>query len=137
MTDTSTRQGMNPAVKVILIVVAILLGLVLIAVGLVAWLISAGVDMAQDAILRAETEATLEQVNVLVVRHHESTGALPASLDELSAADPFEDGWGFPILYAPDAATGTYEIRSFGRDGLEGGEGADLDIVHRSRVEPR
>jgi general secretion pathway protein G len=41
------------------------------------------------------------------------------------------DPWGRAYLYNPPGQSGTYEIRSLGADGREGGSGGDADIVNQ------
>jgi general secretion pathway protein G len=39
------------------------------------------------------------------------------------------DGWGHPYLYESDGKE--FKLTSYGRDGKQGGEGADADILYR------
>ncbi len=69
-------------------------------------------------------------------------GRYPSTDEGLEAAsaylrsdgdDAFEDAWTRPMVYvAPDEGA-LYCITSLGRDGREGGEGLDADIVLRVR----
>jgi general secretion pathway protein G len=44
----------------------------------------------------------------------------------MKGTDKLSDPWGHPYLY--DNAGGNFVVRSFGRDGKEGGEGLDKDL---------
>ena len=47
----------------------------------------------------------------------------------LKKRDGLVDPWGKPFAYANPGAHGSFDIFSLGRDGREGGEGEDKDIV--------
>jgi general secretion pathway protein G len=47
----------------------------------------------------------------------------------LKKQDGLLDPWGKPFVYRAPGEHGAYDLYSFGRDGKEGGEGEDKDIV--------
>jgi general secretion pathway protein G len=47
----------------------------------------------------------------------------------LKKQDGLLDPWGKPFVYKAPGEHGAYDLYSFGRDGKEGGEGEDKDIV--------
>ena len=77
-------------------------------------------------------EAYLTALKGAIVQFHEREGRFPESLDGLTSDDwpgqPY-DAWGKPIRYTTDGET--FTISTLGRDGVEGGEGADADRVLR------
>lgn len=88
------------------------------------------------------TRAALGYVAALVELHRQRREAYPADLavvrDFAGGEDPrlaqfLEvaeiDAWGRPAAYTVLGAEGGFELRSFGADGREGGEGVDADIV--------
>ena len=50
----------------------------------------------------------------------------------LESRDALTDAWARPYLYRTPADDYAFEIKSLGRDGAEGGEGEDADLVARS-----
>lgn len=64
--------------------------------------------------------------------YRKDTGRFPSTAQGLGPLAPkyvatvADDGWGRPYLYESDG--GSVRIRTLGRDGLEGGSGADADL---------
>lgn len=96
-----------------------------------------------DVERRRRTQDAMLFLRGLACDFVEANGSTPASLADLRAfavgrdtrlARPIDlaatDGWGRPLGFRRDAATGL-ELSSLGADGRPGGRGADLDLVLR------
>jgi general secretion pathway protein G len=65
----------------------------------------------------------------------QSVRVRPPSLDESKWKGPYLqkelplDPWGNPYVYRMPGQHGDYDILSYGRDGHEGGDGEDADVV--------
>jgi general secretion pathway protein G len=91
----------------------------------------------------SRTRASLKYLSEDIARYREKTGGLPARLSDVTVmGDPMYpvdeegrplDGWGRPFRY--QIAGNTYDLYSFGRDGLPGGSGLDADL-HAGRTDP-
>ncbi len=91
-----------------------------------------------------ELEAAL-QLFAFDVRHYPNTGeglhALMKSPGDLKSwkgpyltkPDVLNDPWNRPFIYLCPGQHGAYDLFSYGRDGVEGGEGEDADITTRQR----
>ena len=125
----------------LLVVLAILALLAtLIAPRVVGYLGRARIDVAhaQAASIAASLElfyldfgrypSESKGLNVLLTAPPEAAGWRGPYLKDASG---LVDPWGKPYLYAPDENTEGFTIISFGRDGVEGGEGDDADIRKR------
>ena len=51
----------------------------------------------------------------------------------LTTSDILKDPWDRPYIYRFPGQHGAYDIFSYGRDGIEGGEGEDADITTRQK----
>ena len=72
----------------------------------------------------------LESIQRRILEYREREGHLPASLDLLtdaSGASASQDAWGAAITYTVDGES--FTLHTLGRDGTEGGEGANADRV--------
>ncbi len=79
---------------------------------------------------KAKAQATvvkMEQLKGSIGIFQMKTNALPRDLKE-AEVDDAADSWGREIQYRPVDGTRTYELRSLGADGRDGGSGADADI---------
>jgi len=87
----------------------------------------------QRRMKRETTNAMMNAIDSAVASFCLKNGRLPASLQEiwggsLDIDEPPKDAWGRDIVFAP-SADGSFELRSFGADGLPGGADDDADIV--------
>lgn len=83
---------------------------------------------------KSRTFVTLRSLERQVIKDSKLNGTPLHSLSELSSlnghsVDEIKDAWGNKILYS--LVDGEAELRSYGADGLEGGEGDDADLVVR------
>jgi general secretion pathway protein G len=64
--------------------------------------------------------------------HRPTTGVIPLRWPEGGYLDKVEiplDPWGHPYVYlSPGQHSPDYDLKSFGADGLEGGEGDNADL---------
>jgi hypothetical protein len=77
---------------------------------------------------------------LIEVYKRDNNGQLPATLADLTtmsdkrvaylATVVGKDAWGRPLVYTPDAGTGTYSLSSLAADGAAGGEGPNADIAY-------
>jgi general secretion pathway protein G len=126
---------MNPALKIILFVAAALCLLVCGVIGLAGWFVKDNVERFRATADVEQTKAQMRAVEAAIATYRLQRGELPPTLDALVGPDgtldteqvPL-DAWGFPLRYEPGADGKTYELASFGSDGLEGGEGDAADI---------
>jgi len=126
--------GMNPALKIILIVAGILLLLtcgVVVALGLI---VRAGVGKIEEEMLVESTKTQMQEIGAALTAHRLEHRTFPESLDDLVGPSGHletdtlpTDAWGRPFVYARQGEAG-FTLRSLGADGAEGGEGADADI---------
>ncbi len=114
----------------IMVVIAILGTLMtIVAVNVVGALDDANVDATKLQIKKVE-----QGLQMYAAKHK---GKFPSTSDGLEAAAKYfpdnkvpTDAWGNPFQYYSPGTNGDhpYEIISLGKDGAEGGEGADADI---------
>lgn len=86
------------------------------------------------------TQSVLETVHTTVNQHRETEGDLPEGLADLATEQiswPTDannlpiDEWGNPLIYA--VTPSGFDLISYGRDGLLGGEGIDADLYSDGR----
>jgi general secretion pathway protein G len=129
-------------------VVALALNLVAIMPGAIG-VISSGVVQslrgASQQARRVKAEADISEIKTALDRYHSDTGSYPTSDQGLQAlvSPPLTGGspkdyqgpyieklppdpWGHPYFFQSDGRS--YVLKSFGADGIEGGEGANADI---------
>ena len=120
---------------------------VLVIIGLLAGYVGpkyfAQVGKAEQKVARAQIDAFEKALHTyrLEVGHYPSTAdgltalnAAPAGETRwqgpyLSKAIPL-DPWGRAYLYASPGQHGDFDIESLGKDGQQGGEGDDADVVN-------
>jgi type II secretion system (T2SS) protein G len=80
----------------------------------------------------AQTEERMRVLSWSIISYVRAHGQLPASLDDLpktrTVTYPTNDAWNRPIAFE-FSSSGTFTLRSLGRDGVAGGSGDDHDIV--------
>lgn len=124
-----------------LLVVMVIIALFATLVGTRLWK-NVAAAKATTAKSQIETfENAIEQFRLDVGRlptQEEGLEALrvrPATIDQSKWNGPYlqkelpMDPWGNPYVYRCPGQHGEYDILSYGRDGKEGGEGEDADIV--------
>jgi len=108
--------------------------IVLMILGLLAALVAPQVLGRTDDAKQAKAAADLAALTHALERHRLARGAYPTTdegLDALLASASLDalpsDPWGNAYVYFA-AADGRATVRSFGADGLEGGDGAAADV---------
>jgi general secretion pathway protein G len=81
-------------------------------------------DVAKAELTRTKMASIKEPIYLFQMREN----TLPSDLNTAGATDP-TDGWGKPIQYRLLDGTRSYELKSLGADGREGGTGSDADII--------
>lgn len=107
-----------------IMVVLVILGLI---AGAVVINLVSNLDTARTDRVRMDLGAIENALKIYYAKH----GRYPDTAAGLSALEvsPFQDPWGNDYLYVNEAPTPL--LRSLGRDGLPGGEGADADLDNR------
>ena len=128
--------GMNPAIKLILIVAGVLCLLACGVAGVMAWFVGTSVQRYEKKAAVQSTKSQMRNIEAAVNAYRLENRALPASLDDLvgpqgvlDADEAPTDAWGRPFLYEPGDDGRSYVLVSFGADGVEGGEGDAADIT--------
>jgi len=105
-------------------VVVVIIG---ILAGAVALKVKNNVDMSK--ISRAKSD--IATIMTAVENYYVQNGEYPSNEDGLSKLDitDFNDPWGRAYQYNHPGQEADFEVISYGRDGLEGGEGIDGDVV--------
>lgn len=116
--------------------------IVIVILGLLASLVAPAMFSKVDSskIKTAETQLRMLESSLNTFRL--DVGTFPDSLNELMQSDkngwdgpylPREvplDPWGNPYVYSKPGEQGKpYSLRSYGRDGRQGGEGEDADVI--------
>ena len=132
MQEASESKGMNPALKVILIVGGILLALGCGIVVIAIFIVGTAAENVGEAIKREATAAQMAQLETAIDAYRMNNGELPGSLDDIVGMLASEtvplDGWSNPFVYTLTDDGTSYELISYGADGVEGGEGDDADM---------
>jgi general secretion pathway protein G len=100
---------------------------VLILLGVISSMVVGRVFKAGDKAKAQATVVKMEQLKGSIGIFQMKTNALPRDLKE-AEVDDASDSWGREIQYRSLDGSRTYELRSLGADGREGGSGADSDI---------
>ncbi|SNY51836.1 general secretion pathway protein G [Arsukibacterium tuosuense] len=118
--------------------------IVIVIVGLLASLVAPEMFSKVDSSRIKTAKAQMELLETSLNTYRLDMGSYPGNLDELIKSEnknwdgpylPKEvpaDPWGNPYVYTNqvDGNIG-FSLMSYGRDGRQGGEGDDADIVHR------
>ena len=118
---------------------------VILIIGLLATIVVQNLRSATDKAKRVKAQADISQIKSALDRYYLDAGSYPTSdqgLPALIAAptngnDPKDwggpyieriplDPWGHPYIYQSDG--NEYLLKSYGADGVEGGEGKNADI---------
>ena len=81
-------------------------------------------DKAKAELTRAKLNSLKEPVYMFQMRNNN----LPSDL-KAAEADDSKDAWGREVQYRVIENGRSYELRSLGADGRDGGSGADADII--------
>jgi general secretion pathway protein G len=119
---------------------------VILIIGLLATIVVQNLRSATDKAKRVKAQADIAQLKSALDRYYLDTGSYPTSDQGLQAlieapntsGDPPKD-WGGPYIekippdpwgnsYFYQSDGDTYVLKSFGADGVEGGEGKNADI---------
>ena len=124
----SRREGMT-LVEIMISLSIIGIVMTVLLVNVVGYLDSANQDATRITIRRVE--------DALMVYSSKHKGKYPSSSDGIAAVKNLltneevpQDAWGRDFIYVSPGTHGShpYEIISLGKDGQEGGEGANADI---------
>ena len=118
---------------------------VILIIGLLATIVVQNLRSATDKAKRVKAQADISQIKSALDRYYLDAGSYPTSDQGLPALiaeptngnDPKDwggpyierippDPWGHPYFYQSDG--NEYLLKSFGADGVEGGEGKNADI---------
>jgi general secretion pathway protein G len=139
MTSKSGNQRFAPGFTLIELMVVILI------IGLLATIVVQNLRSATDKAKRVKAQADISQLKSGLDRYYLDAGDYPTSDQGLNALigapssgniphdwqGPYiekvpPDPWGNAYFYQSDG--NTYTLKSFGADGVEGGEGKNADI---------
>ncbi len=135
-----TRAGYSEGFTLIEIMVVILI------LGLLATIVVQSLRGATDKAKRTKAEADISEIKTALDRYYLDNGSYPTTDQGLQALvsapssgnipTNYEQGgyieqvpadpWGHPYFYQSDG--NSYVLKSFGADGVEGGEGKNADI---------
>ncbi len=134
------RAGIQGFTLVEMLVVLVILGLIVGLVGprVLNYLTGARADTAQVQLQQLYAAAQLYTLDIGEPPPQEAgldaLVSAPAGVDGWSG--PYLDGdtvpldpWGNPFSYELDRDTGRFRVISLGADGVQGGEGADADLM--------
>jgi general secretion pathway protein G len=118
---------------------------VILIIGLLATIVVQNLRSATDKAKRVKAEADISQIKSALDRYYLDVGSYPTTDQGLAAlvsppntgndpkdwGGPYieripEDPWGHPYVYQSDG--NEYLLKSYGADGVEGGEGKNADI---------
>lgn len=118
--------------------------IVIVIVGLLASLVAPEMFSKVDSSRIKTAKAQMDLLETSLNTYRLDLGNYPETLDELVKSDranwdgPYLpkdvplDPWGNPYIYSNKTEQGIgFSLLSYGRDGRQGGEGEDADIVHK------
>ncbi len=132
---SGTRRSETGLTLIEIMVVLIILSLVM------AWL-GTGLFAKGDEAKQRLTQLKIKEVGNLIGQFQLQYNKLPTSLEDLTrcteatgqncipvtSEDKLADAWNNKFTYSTEESGRRYRIKSLGRDGREGGEGADADL---------
>jgi general secretion pathway protein G len=101
---------------------------VLMMIGIIGAFVGGKVFKAGDKAKAELTRAKLNSLKEPIYMFQMRSNTLPSDL-KAAEADDSKDAWGREVQYRVIESGRSYELRSLGADGREGGSGADADIV--------
>jgi len=123
------------------LVVVLLIGLIYVAVGTDIFKKGESVKAELNVAKMSKLDSFIQQYRLKYNRYPGRLEDLVrASSDVQKTGVPFFplasdedliDIWGFPFLYQPENNSRSYVLKSLGKDGVDGGEGANQDIEKR------
>jgi general secretion pathway protein G len=122
LSGAQARQSNERGLTLIEIIV------VLMMVGIIGAFVGGKVFKAGDKAKAELTRAKLNSLKEPIYMFQMRNNTLPADLKTAEAEDT-KDAWGKEVSYRVIDSGRSYELRSLGSDGREGGSGADADIV--------
>lgn len=118
--------------------------IVIVILGLLMSLVAPTMFSKVDSSKVKTAEAQMQMLQTSLDTYRLDIGSYPESLSELRSSNkrgwdgpylPREvplDPWGNPYNYSTNSSNGEpFSLSSFGKDGQEGGEGDNADIIHR------
>jgi general secretion pathway protein G len=94
---------------------------------------STTLESSNDNAKQAKTLADMRVLTTAIESYIAEKGVPPETLEELVpkylSEIPLRDGWGNEFIYEVGEDNQTYSLISLGKDGVEGGEGFNADIV--------
>jgi len=128
-TKNGIRRLQNPSLQsnergLTLIEILVVLGIIGLVLG---FLVKNVFNMGESA--KASLSKTkLEAIKGPLYLYQLQNNTLPQDIKSLSAVDT-EDAWGKPVQYKILDGGRSYELKSLGADGREGGSDANADII--------
>ena len=128
-TKNGIRRLQNPSLQsnergLTLIEILVVLGIIGLVLG---FLVKNVFNMGESA--KASLSKTkLEAIKGPLYLYQLQNNTLPTDIKSLSAVDT-EDAWGKPVQYKILDGGRSYELKSLGADGREGGSDANADII--------
>ena len=101
---------------------------VLMMIGIIGAFVGGKVFKAGDKAKAELTRAKLNSLKEPIYMFQMRSNSLPSDLRSAEAEDT-KDAWGREVQYRITDGGRSYEIKSLGGDGRDGGTGADADIV--------
>jgi len=101
---------------------------VLMMIGIIGAFVGGKVFKAGDKAKAELTRAKLNSLKEPIYMFQMRNNTLPADLKTAEAEDS-KDAWGREVQYRVGDNGRSYELRSLGADGREGGSGADADVT--------
>lgn len=137
---SSRRSGSNRSCEAGLTLIEIMVVLIILSL-VMAWL-GTGLFQKGDEAKQRLTQLKIKEVANLIGQFQLQYNRLPNSLEDLTrctevtgqncipvtSEDKLVDAWNNKFTYGLEEGGRRYRIRSLGRDGREGGEGADADL---------
>jgi len=101
---------------------------VLMMIGIIGAFVGGKVFKAGDKAKAELTRAKLNSLKEPIYMFQMRSNTLPGDL-KAAEADDTKDAWGREVQYRVIESGRSYELRSMGADGRDGGSGADADII--------
>jgi general secretion pathway protein G len=104
--------------------------IVLVIIGLATGMLMKGVFKGAGEARKGLTETKMNEIKSSVLLYQMRNNSFPQDLNAVDSDPDFsKDAWGHPVQYRLMDGGRSYELKSLGGDGREGGTGGDGDIV--------